>query len=298
LTNTGNSSLNWSLISTSVWLTASGGGTLAASATTTATISLSSAATNLATGTYAANVWFTNQTRGGAQSLQFMLLVNQPLVQNGGFETGDWTGWTLSSDGYSLVDSSSISRISPHSGTYLAALGAEGSPGMLSQTLQTVASRSYLLSLWLNSPTVRGGNTPNEFSVSWNGNTLFDQVNIPPISGWTNLQFIVTAAGSSTVLQFGERDDPWYLGLDDVSLTPIPAAAFQSTTVTATNNNLKFTWNAMTGLVYQVQFKTNLLQTNWTVLQSITATNTPIIFVDTNPVTGFPQKFYRLLLLP
>ena len=102
------------------------------------------------------------------------------------------------------------------------------------------ANQPYLLSLWLNSPTVRGGNTPNEFSVSWNGNTLFDQMNIPSIIGWTNLQFIVVATGSSTVLQFGERDDPWYLGLDDVSVTPIPAAAFQPTTVAKTNNNLKF----------------------------------------------------------
>jgi hypothetical protein len=54
----------------------------------------------------------------------------------------------------------------------------------------------------------------------------------------------------------------------------------------------------MTGLVYQVQFKTNLLQTNWVVLKNITATNTPVTFVDTNPITGSPQKFYRLLLLP
>jgi hypothetical protein len=298
LTNTGNSSLNWSLINTSAWLTASGGGTLAASAATTATISLSSAATNLATGNYAANVWFTNQTSGGAQSVQFKLLVNQPLVQNSGFETGDWTGWTLSNDTISVVDNNgTVSRISPHSGNYLAALGAETSMGYLSQTLQTAPSQSYLLSLWLNSPNIPGLLTPNEFSVTWNGGILFDQVNIGKI-GWTNLQFIVTATSNNTVLQFGERDDPWYLGLDDVNLTAIPAAAFQPTTVTKTNNNLKFAWNALTGLVYQVQFKTNLLQTNWTVLKSITATNTATTFVDTNPITGSPQKFYRLLLLP
>jgi hypothetical protein len=297
LTNSGTIPLNWSLINTSAWLTASGGGKLAAGATTTVTVSLSSAATNLATGAYTANVWFTNQTSGGAQSLQFNLLVNQALVQNGGFETGDWTGWTFSNDGYSSVVASETG-ISPHSGNYFAALGAELSPGYLSQTLQTTANHSYLLSLWLNSPTVRGGNTPNEFSVSWNGNTLFDQSNISPISGWTNLQFIVTATSNSTVLQFGERDDPWYLGLDDVSVTPIPAATFQPTMVARTNKTLQFGWNAMTGLVYQVQFKTNLLQTNWTVLKSITATNTTVTFVDTNPITGFPQKFYRLLLLP
>ena len=180
--------------------------------------------------------------------------------------------------------------------------------GYLSQTIPTVPSESYLLSLWFNSPKVSQisqatsqgitSNTPNEFSVSWNGNTLFDQTNIPPIRGWTNLQFIVTASGTSTILQFGERADPWYLGLDDVSVTPIPTAAFQPGTVTKTNNHFKMTWPALTGLVYQVQFKTNLLQTNWVALKSITATNAATTFVDTNPITGSPRKFYRLLLLP
>ncbi len=231
----------------------------------------------------------------------FTLLVNQSLIQNGGFETGDFTSWSLSGNDVYAPDTEvigAVSGISPHSGSYFAALGAEGSLGSLSQTLQTVANQSYLLSLWFNSPTIRGGNTPNEFSVSWNGTTLFDRTNIPPINGWTNLQFIVTAPGGSSVLLFGERDDPWYMGLDDVNLKPIPAAVFQPTMVTKTNKNLQFGWNAMTGLVYQVQYKTNLLQTNWTVLKSIMATNTAASFVDTNPITGSPQRFYRLLLLP
>jgi hypothetical protein len=303
LTNTGNGSQTWSLINTSAWLTASGGGTLAGGANTTTTISLSSTATNLAAGTYTANVWFTNQTSGGALSRLFTLLVSQPLIQNGGFETGDFTGWTLNGD--SEIDGNPINYVTthvgsmtPHSGSYLAALGESGVLAYLSQTAPTLTGQSYLLSLWLNSPTVTGGNLPNEFSVSWNGNTLFDQTNIPPISGWTNLQFIVTATRTNTVLQIGGRDDNFYLGLDDVSLTAIPAAIFQSATVAKTNNNLKFAWNALTGLVYQVQFKTNLLQTNWAVLKSVTATNTPATFVDTNPVTSFPQKFYRLQLLP
>ena len=307
LTNTGNTSLTWSLINTSAWLTASGGGTLATNATNTATVNLGSAAASLASGTYSANVWFTNQSKGGAISRLITLLVSQPLVQNGGFETGNFTGWILTNDNYSFVDDGSYSYISPHSGTYFAALGAEESPGFISQGLQTVANQSYLLSLWFNSPNVYQltsgaltSNTPNEFSVSWNGNTLFNQTNIPPISGsgWTNLQFIVTATSSNSLLQFSEMDDPWYLGLDDVSVTPIPAAIFQTTTVTKTNNNFKFAWNAATGIVYQVQYKTNLLQTNWFTLKSITATNTAITFVDTNPISGIPQKFYRLLLSP
>jgi Pro-kumamolisin, activation domain len=300
LTNSGSISVKWSLISTSAWLTASGGGVLAAGASASATVSLSSMATNLTTGIYTANVWFTNQTSGGAQRLQFTLLVNESPIQNGGFETGDFTDWSWSSyDGYSSV-TTAISGISPHSGSYFAALGAENSPAYFTQTVQMFANQPYLLSLWLNCPVAPGNglNIPNEFSVSWNGTTLFDQTDIPPTSGWTNLQFIVTAGNGAGVLEIGERDDPWYLGLDDVRLTPIPAAVFQPTTVTETNQNLKFEWNALTGLVYQVQFKTNLLQTNWTFLQSITATNTPVSFVDTNPISGSPQRFYRLLLLP
>ena len=303
LTNIGNSSLTWSLINTSLWLNVTTtNGALIAGASTNTAVSLSSTATSLAAGTYTANVWFTNQTKGGAQTRQFQLQVNpvnQSLIQNGGFETGDFTSWTLNGLGGTfnyVTTSGSGTGISQHSGTYFAALGQTGSLASVSQTIPTTANRSYLLSLWFNPGAA--ADPLNEFSVSWNGNTLFDQVNPPASTGWTNLQYIVTATSSSTVLQFGGRDEPAWLGLDDVSLTPIPAAVFQPTTVAKTNNNMKFAWSALTGLVYQVQFKTNLLQTNWAVLKNVAATNTPVTFVDTNPISSFRQKFYRLLLLP
>jgi hypothetical protein len=298
LSNLVTTSLNWQIASTSAWLNVSPpSGTIGGGTQATVVASLNSTASNLVSGIYNSTVFFTNQTSGSVQSRQFTLSIGQSLVQNSGFETGDFTGWTLVGDGSPfnfVANSGSGIGMNPRSGTYFAALGEPGVLAYLSQSIPTFTGQSYLLSLWMDSP---DGQTPNEFNVSWNGTTLTDLVNMPML-GWTNLLFIVTATGNSTVLQIGGRDDPTYLGLDDVTVTPIPATVFQPATVAKTNNNLKFTWNAMTGLVYQVQFKTNLLQPNWAVLNSITATNSPVIFMDTNPVTGSPQKFYRLQLLP
>ena len=106
---------------------------------------------------------------------------------------------------------------------------------------------------------------------------------------WTNLQFIVTATGPNTVLQFGGQDDPAYLALDDVSVQPI--SLFQTK---RTNNVFQFSWNTLTGLMYQVQYKTNLLQTNWVNLGgSLPTTNT--LMTTTDVITN-SQRFYRIQL--
>ncbi|MBU6410326.1 MAG: S53 family peptidase, partial [Verrucomicrobia bacterium] len=307
LSNLASAGLNWQLGNAPSWLAISpSSGSLSGHGATTVTAMLGTNAYGLNPGVYSATIFFTNNSDHIVQSRAFTLSIGQSIVRNGGFETGDFADWTVNEEPslQSLVDDGTTSGLTPHSGQYFAALMDITGIGLVSQTLQTVPGQTYLLSVWFNSPDISTNqqannanfttNTPNTFTVSWNNNTLFDETNIPPL-GWTNLLFVVQATDTSTLLQFGEYVQ-WAFGLDDVSAAPMPAVAFRSTAIA--NNQFQLSWNAMTGLVYTVEYKTNLLQSNWIVLKTVTATNTPTVFTDTNPLTASPKRFYRLVLQP
>jgi hypothetical protein len=129
---------------------------------------------------------------------------------NGGFETGNFSGWSQSGNtAFTFVSSSN-----PKSGSFSAWLGPVGSLGFLSQTVATTAGASYNLSFAL----ANTSSTANEFQVMFGGSTVFDQVNLGS-QGYTNYQFTVTASSASTVLQLGFHNDPGFFLLDNVSLT-------------------------------------------------------------------------------
>jgi hypothetical protein len=279
------------LVNTSAWLSVSpASGKLVAGAQTTVTVSLNPVANSLAAGSYTANVLVTNNT-GVAAVLPFTIKVGQPLVVNGGFETGDFTGWIETGSTTYLTVGNTAGYV--HSGSYGTVLGPYGAVSDLSQNLATTPGANYLLSCWLANP--KAG-TPNQFFVQWNGATIFNQTNLPALA-WTNLQFLVTATGTSTPLQFGFRNDPAYFGFDDVSVTPLATVAFKSSVRAA--NNFQLAWNTTSGIVYQVQYKTNLLQANWINLgAATTAQATTLTMTDTNAFLSSPRKFYRLIVQP
>jgi len=308
LTNIGTGSLDWSIINTSLWLDASPtSGTLAPNgATATVTVSLNSTANSLAGGIYAASLWFTNLTGHTAQSVPFTLQVGQSILQNGGFETGDFSFWSLSGTSASsynaVVSSSTYSGYLVHSGTYGAFLGEAGSLAYLSQTLPTIPGQVYLLSFWFENPNVifSGGVTPNQFVVNWNTNspsvnTIFNQINMAALNTWTNMTFILTATGTNTTLQFGSRNDPAAFGLDDINVWPIPNPSFRSASKTSANA-VAFSWNSLASIAYQVQFSTNLTKTNWIILSTNIATGSVLTF--TNSYGTDIQRFYRIRRLP
>ena len=154
---------------------------------------------------------------GSVVSSNAVLTVNPSLVINGGFETGDFTGWTQSGNTSFTFVTNTPTYV--HSGGFGAQLGPSGSPGILTQTLPTVAGQAYLISFWLYCPP----QTPNSFSVSWNGGTIFSASNFGT-TGWTNIQLMASGAAPATPLQFTFSDNPSYMGLDDISVSPIVPA--------------------------------------------------------------------------
>ena len=94
------------------------------------------------------------------------------IVTNGGFETGDFSGWTgVGNNGFQGVASGGVE----HSGTFGAFFGPVGSVGGISQTIATTAGDTYTFSFWLQDD----GGAPSSFEADWNGASVFSLSNAP-----------------------------------------------------------------------------------------------------------------------
>ena len=215
------------------------------------------------------------------------------IVQNGGFETGNFSQWTLTGDPADTF----VSFAFPHSGVYSALFGATNSPEFISQPLTTAPGQTYTISFWVMGSGESGGGIANEFILKWGDTTLLDLVN-PVIPDWTNMQFAVTANAALTVITFGGRNNQDYIYLDDVSVAVLEtqsAPIFLS--VTSVSGLLQFSWSAAVGRVYQIQYRTDLAGGTWVDLGSpVTATNSTMAGSDSVATTS--HRFYRVVLLP
>ncbi|MDB5998673.1 MAG: hypothetical protein JWP52_372 [Rhizobacter sp.] len=160
------------------------------------------------------------KTLAWAAAMAFVMaapLAQANQVLNGGFESGDFAGWTQSGDPADFV---AVDGFAAHSGNSGAAFGSTD-PSGISQSFATVAGQSYTVDFWLM---LQDSAQPNAFSWSWNGAAQEPNLSNVAGFGFQEFSFTMTAAGTSSSLAFNFLNPQSYWLIDDISVNASVAA--------------------------------------------------------------------------
>lgn len=156
-----------------------------------------------------------------------VLLARYPVsfsgqVVNGGFETGDFTGWTQSGD--TSWDAVMTAGVFVYSGTYGGRFGST-TGSSLEQQVPTLLG-AYDLSFWYRSlGDVNEVAPPSFFRLYWDGVLIFDDsIAYLSTTPWMYRSLTVNGTGSPTSLRFEILSPLNFYALDDIRMDPHPAA--------------------------------------------------------------------------
>jgi len=152
-----------------------------------------------------------------AAAVAFAGSAQAQLVINGGFETGDFSGWTESGVIGTMYG---VDTAGPHQGNYSAFFGASTPAAWISQAVATTAGQAYRISFWFDrSPQTTSG----LFSVTFGGAQVFNDPGTTFAFGLVTVN--VVANSSSSELRFAANNNSDFYTLDSVSVTAVPEPA-------------------------------------------------------------------------
>src|SRR5271163_3417918 len=137
------------------------------------------------------------------------------LVANCGFETGDFTGWTLSGNDvpgeegnlYGVEGVDPILGTPPNSGNFQAFLSdLNANPTTLSQDLTTNPGGQYLVSFYMAQGLEGPGTVNNAFDFTFGGLTI-EALSDVGVQGYTYYSGLVTITGNSAALNITAGND-------------------------------------------------------------------------------------------
>ena len=134
------------------------------------------------------------------------------LVQNGGFETGDFSSWTQIGD--TTFNGVQCAGAVPE-GSCDAFFGPIGTLGGIQQSIATTVGGQYLVSFLL-----KGDGSPGSFIADFGGANLLTLTN--PTLGTTAFSFLTVATAANTLLRFQFRDDAGFMELDGLQAAAVP----------------------------------------------------------------------------
>lgn len=142
-------------------------------------------------------------------------ILAQNLVVNGGFEAGDFSGWTpVGNFEFSTVNSGPFYVYSgAQEGAYYATFGPVGMRGGITQSFDDVAGQPVQFTFWLAAV----GDDPSFANITWDGNVVYAMSDPNTGGTWTEYSFTETATGHDSIT-FNFRDDPGYIALDNISV--------------------------------------------------------------------------------
>ncbi len=307
--NPGVTAFTWSATPTVPWIDPEpAGGTLQPGESANVVTTLTAAALDFPKGKATGGILFSNLDSGVAQWVSFSVDAGDSLLRNGDFELGGFVGWNLVGVGliddpdagptvYNGVEGNSGGYHVAHGGSWGAFMG-DSSLATLSQTIPTIPGQAYLVSFWLSNPTSGEG---QRFEARWipgdGAPEVLYNFGTPRALVWTRFRFVVVATDPQAVLQFAALNSQLGFGLDDVIVLAIPPVAVDS--VARGLDSVTLGWRALAGLGYQVQYKNELGNPDWTNLGPLTKPNgTNGTFTDPDPTGLSDGRLYRLTISP